>query len=211
MFGQETLIQEKVELEPFAPLSERGEGCDDELQPILHVISRLDGYGESTTVIPNQVRLLRIENIAIPACYLTVGVVQGLTGPLLNVYPLNLGATEAAQVTLSTIVSFPSIFKILYGFLSDSVPICGMRRKPYMILGWIMVTSAMAALILMCDLSMSYDDSSMPVPPKAAPSIKFLSGMFFLLGVGLWLADVTGDSLVVCMAVSQEYRIVLYS
>ena len=155
-------------------------------------------YSVSNLVVPNEVQLWRIENIAVPACYLTVGVVQGLSGPLMNVYPLDLGATEAAQVTLSTVIILPATIKIFYGFLSDCVPILGARRKPYMMLGWWMVSCTMISLLVSSDLSMSYDkETGAPMPPTSAPSIESLSGLFFLLGVGLWMADVMGDSLVV--------------
>ena len=48
--------------------------------------------------VPRSVQLCRPENIAIPACYLLVGLLQGLSGPFTNVYPLDLNASEAQQV-----------------------------------------------------------------------------------------------------------------
>ena len=48
--------------------------------------------------VPRSVQLCRLENIAIPACYLLVGLLQGLSGPFTNVYPLDLNASEAQQV-----------------------------------------------------------------------------------------------------------------
>ncbi|CAB9502212.1 Folate-biopterin transporter [Seminavis robusta] len=155
-------------------------------------------------IIPREVQLLRLENLAVPACYLVVGIVQGLSGPLLNVYPLDLGATEAAQMTIPVIFQFPAAVKILYGFWSDSVPILGARRKPYMWMGWVLVSCTMMLLLGTADLTMEYDDDNdstdlhrhTPLPPSDAPSIEYLSVLFFLLGVGLWLADVMGDSLV---------------
>ena len=170
----------------------------DELQPLI--LRQASSRGDKNPVaIPRQVQLLRLENLAVPVCYLVVGIVQGLSGPLMNVYPLDLGASEAAQVTLSVIVQFPGTVKIAYGFLSDSVPILGARRKPYMWMGWALVTCTMALLINTTDLNMEYDDRDglhIPIPPSEAPSIEFLSAVFFLLGLGLWLADVMGDSLV---------------
>ena len=50
--------------------------------------------------VPRSVQLCRLENIAIPACYLLVGLLQGLSGPFTNVYPLDLNASEAQQVRL---------------------------------------------------------------------------------------------------------------
>ena len=56
--------------------------------------------------VPRSVQLLRKENLAIPMCYLVVGILQGLSGPFINVYPLFLGATEAQQTTISSIKRF---------------------------------------------------------------------------------------------------------
>lgn len=49
--------------------------------------------------VPKTIQLYRWENLAIPACYLLVGVLQGLSGPFTNVYPLDLNASEAQQVS----------------------------------------------------------------------------------------------------------------
>ena len=50
--------------------------------------------------VPKSIQLYRLENLAIPACYLLVGILQGLSGPFTNVYPLDLNASEAQQVSL---------------------------------------------------------------------------------------------------------------
>lgn len=129
---------------------------------------------------------------------------QGLSRPLLNVYPLDLYATEAQQGTLAFIVFLPATIKILFGFLSDNFPIFGYRRKPYMLLGWGIVSIAMVLFLYSADLTMSYDTATtssstkhVSVPPRNAPSIEWLSICFLLFGMGLWLADVMADSIVV--------------
>jgi hypothetical protein len=75
--------------------------------------------------LPRSCQLLRKENIAIPACYLLVGLLMGLVGPLTHVYPLDLGATEAQQTTVSVIRRLPSSFKLIFGFISDNFPLFG--------------------------------------------------------------------------------------
>ena len=141
--------------------------------------------------VPRECQLLRRENIAIPACYLLVGLMQGLSGPLINVYPLDLGATEAQQTTLSSIRSLPASFKLLFGFWSDNVPLGGYRRKSYMMIGWIVSSLSLIVLIMGSDLS----DASEQVP-EGAPSIPFLSVTLLMFGTGFWFADVMGDSVV---------------
>jgi hypothetical protein len=146
---------------------------------------------------PREVQLLRWENIAIPCCYLIVGTMQGLVRPLLNVYPLELGATEAQQITMSQIVTLPATIKMIFGFVSDNYPILGYRRKPYMLMGWLLASGIILVLLLSSDLSMSYDDDDfLPIPPIDAPSLQWLGTCFFIFGIGMWLADVMADSLV---------------
>ena len=160
--------------------------------------------------LPRSCQLLRPENIAIPMCYLLVGLLQGLSSPLINVLPLDLGASEAQQTTLSGIRSLPASFKLIFGFLSDNIPIAGYRRKPYMIMGWLLASASLFMLILFTNLDVTTsgqgcftnneneneDADNAAEPPEDAPSIPFLAVSLLLFGVGFWLADVMGDSIV---------------
>jgi uncharacterized membrane protein YagU involved in acid resistance len=142
--------------------------------------------------VPRECQLLRKENLAVPACYLLVGILQGLSGPLINVYPLDLGATQAQQVTVSSIRSLPASFKLIFGFISDNFPLSGYRRKSYMLIGWILASASFMTLIWFSDLSGVVDGHV----PADAPSIGFLSVSLLGFGTGFWLADVMGDSIV---------------
>ena len=142
--------------------------------------------------VPRECQLLRKENIAVPACYLLVGILQGLSGPLINVYPLDLGATQAQQVTVSSIRSLPASFKLIFGFISDNFPISGYRRKSYMLIGWVLASTSFMTLVWFSDLSSVVDGQV----PEEAPSIGFLSIALLGFGTGFWLADVMGDSIV---------------
>ena len=157
------------------------------------------------------IQLWRISSLAIPLCYLMVGLTQGTAYPLINVYPLDLGATEAQQQTLWFLKGLPSCLKIGFGFLTDNFPICGKRRKPYMLIGWSLSIFSLSVLILgSSDLSLSLSEiedgdgvssdsattNTVRMPPENAPSIVLLSIVFFMWATGVWLADVIGDSLV---------------
>lgn len=65
--------------------------------------------------LPRPCQLLRPENCAIPACYLLVGVLQGLSSVMVGVFPLDLGANEAQQTTLRSLKSLPASFKLVFG------------------------------------------------------------------------------------------------
>lgn len=155
--------------------------------------------------VPRCCQILRPENLAIPACYLLVGLLQGLSSPLVNVFPLDLNATQAQQTTLSSIRSLPASFKLIFGFLSDNVPIAGYRRKPYMLIGWLSASMSLFMLLLLSNLHVtpgnagcfeSANSAEETVPPDDAPSIAFLSLSLLGFGTGFWLADVMGDSIV---------------
>jgi len=154
--------------------------------------------------LPRSCQLLRPENIAVPLCYLLVGLLQGLSSPLINVFPLDLGATEAQQTTLSSIRSLPASFKLLFGFLSDNLPIYGYRRKPYMFLGWFLSSFSLFWLLTTTNLDIpsrnagcfksksegveSTEEDSLSRLPPDAPSVAFLSVCLLGFGTGFWLA-----------------------
>lgn len=114
-------------------------------------------------------------------------LISGLNRPLLNVYPLDLGATEAQQATVGLVVMIPATLKIIFGFLSDNFPIFGYRRKSYMLIGWLAVTVVMALLYHSYDLSMEYDTVGIALPPPGAPSVEVFSLAFLGFGVGMWM------------------------
>ncbi len=142
--------------------------------------------------LPPELQLFRKENIAIPACYLLVGILQGLSGPLINVYPLDLNATEAQQTSIGALKSLPASLKLIFGFISDNFPIYGYRRKSYMFIGWAISAAAFGCLIFTSDLSLSEEEyvtetgdiGTRTVAPENAPSIPFFSAMTFLFGTG---------------------------
>ena len=77
-------------------------------------------------------------------------------------------------------MSLPWSFKILYGFLSDSCPIMGLRRKPYFLLGWSMFVA-----------------SNLILAALGEPSIQAVAGLMLLQTVGYLMSDVMTDTMVV--------------
>jgi hypothetical protein len=77
------------------------------------------------------------ENIGLLINYLCVGLVYGAFPktifPFLGYY-LNMDGYQMSAA--SVLVSLPWSFKMFIGILSDSFPIGGYRRKPYIVLGW---------------------------------------------------------------------------
>lgn len=77
-------------------------------------------------------------------------------------------------------VAVPWCFKVIYGFLSDCVPINGLRRKPYFMAGWLIFILSNFILTIF---------------PK--PSIGMIISMVFVQTAGYMLADVMTDALIV--------------
>ena len=157
--------------------------------------------------VPRECQLLRLENIAIPACYLLVGLLQGMSSVLTSVFPLDIGASEAQQTTLRALRVLPSSFKMVFGFISDSVPIYGYRRKPYMLMGWFLCSASQWSLLLFSNLQIDVSGSGCfkmdlvdPVVPTDAPTIPFLALSILLFAMGYWFAEVMGDSMVAVKA-----------
>ena len=94
------------------------------------------------------------------------------------------------------VAMLPCVFKILFGFLSDQVPILGYRRKGYMWIGWTMSAAIMVHLLLTSNLTLEWKDNGTLVIPKNSPSIQQLSVCFLVFGFGYWMADVNSDSIV---------------
>jgi hypothetical protein len=81
---------------------------------------------------------------------------------------------------LFTVMAVPWCFKVIYGFLSDCLPISGLRRKPYFMTGWLI-----------------YIVSNFVLMVPAAPSIGMCICMVFVQTAGYMLADVMTDALIV--------------
>ena len=62
--------------------------------------------------------------------YFCVGVaLQLLRTPLIVYFIVDLDATPAEVNVLFTVMAVPWCFKVIYGFMSDCIPIMGERRK----------------------------------------------------------------------------------
>ncbi len=185
--------------------------------------------------VPAPFQLMRKENLAIPASYILVGLLQGVycVGPTLapnsceyhctkkncqshelfasssqtkiqgfgrpfvNVYPLDLNATEAQQTTLSGVLELPASLKLLFGFISDIYPFLGYRRKSYMFFGWALSSLSMFVLLFFSDLRLVNNIDIGGERFLQQPTIPFLSFTLLLSSLGYWVADVMADALVV--------------
>lgn len=134
----------------------------------------------------------------------------------MNVYPIDLGATEAQQITISGLRGLPASFKLgeLRGLdiwmsisfinsINNTNPQYHARSPPSSVFGFISDgyllfgyrrKSYMALGWGLCGGSMLF--LYLTIKAKGDPNITFLSCMYFLFGLGFWYADVMADSVV---------------
>ncbi|RLN53992.1 hypothetical protein BBP00_00009103 [Phytophthora kernoviae] len=144
--------------------------------------------------------------------YAAVGINYGLLPA--TVYPFlqqYLNATGSQVTTASTLVILPWSFKVFYGILSDCVPICGYRRKIWMLIGWGICLAMLLVMACSSPGNPYYtvpSDRDIPIAeytPEIEARINFDAGnqagkyvmLMFFTAIGYVLADVCADSIVV--------------
>ncbi|KAG2532331.1 hypothetical protein BBI17_001237 [Phytophthora kernoviae] len=94
-------------------------------------------------------KLFSKDYIGLVAQYAAVGFIDGVLPnviyPFLQNY-LNLPGSQTT--TAAVLVQLPWSFKVFYGILSDCFPIRGYRRRPYMLLGWIVALAMLLVMVL---------------------------------------------------------------
>ncbi|KAE8975819.1 hypothetical protein PR003_g25054 [Phytophthora rubi] len=155
------------------------------------------------------------ENLGLLFEYAAVGLVYGLLPE--TIYPfmqeyLNCSGSQVAAA--KQLVVLPWSFKVFYGILSDCRPICGYRRRPYMLIGWT-ICIAMLLIMAIMPVGKPYFSNSADRDVKVAdytPEIearinydapseaaKYVIIMFFA-AFGYVMSDVCADSITVELA-----------
>ena len=122
------------------------------------------------------------ENMAIPVYYAMLGFMRKFIYVALRIYLRDtLSASPSQQaIVYAVVIGMPWNLKAFMGFVSDSFPICGLRRKPYMLMG-----------MAVCSLSWIL----FGILPS--PSLVASCSLIFFAVFGLIFADVMADALVV--------------
>ncbi|KAF0686354.1 Aste57867_21856 [Aphanomyces stellatus] len=146
------------------------------------------------------------EVLALLSQYVAVGLLYGSLPSL--AYPIFTGyyRVPGAQYNSATaLVGFGWCLKVFIGMLSDCMPICGYRRKPYMMIGW--------TLCFVCMLVLATKDHGLPFATlNATPMSKadmndqlqanagVVALLFCAATISYLFADVPADALVVEIA-----------
>jgi hypothetical protein len=145
-------------------------------------------------------------NAGVVMHYLAVGIVFGAINAILQGLLFGYLNMESnfARIACS-ICNLPTTFAFLFGLISDTQPIRGYRRKPYMILGWALNFIALLALALLpmpkpyyCTLvDGSYEMGKPPCNPNAPDNVFHFVILFFILVLGTSIADAAASGLLV--------------
>ena len=155
---------------------------------------------------------------AIPLFYFLLGFLTNFPRVALRDFCMKELRVDPAtqQLILGVVMLLPWNFKVLYGFVSDAFPVCGMHRKPYMLMGvalcaasWCSLgVSALVvergnyaeALLLNATAMAPLNSTTMTTVGGDAndrPSVGVTCALLFLSTFGMIFTDVCTDTLVV--------------
>ncbi|GAB9468608.1 uncharacterized protein PITG_05620 [Globisporangium polare] len=108
------------------------------------------------------------ENIGVLAQFAATGVVYGtLLGvvyPFLNNY-LRMTGTQTSSA--SALLALPWTWRVFFGIISDCYPICGYRRRPYVVIGWLVCFVACFLMAVLPIGEPKYSDPALAFIPEA--------------------------------------------
>ncbi|OWZ03310.1 Folate-Biopterin Transporter [Phytophthora megakarya] len=91
--------------------------------------------------------LLSAESCGLLAQYAAVGLMMGTLPssitPFLGYY---LNMEGQATTSARALLGIPWSVKVFIGIISDCFPICGYRRRPFMIIGWVLCATCLVAM-----------------------------------------------------------------
>ncbi|KAK1945578.1 ABC transporter C family member 13 [Phytophthora citrophthora] len=137
-----------------------------------------------------QVALLTRRTIGLLLNYAGIGALYGGINTLIVPFLSNYLQLQQYQVRgASSVLNMVWNFKAFGGLLTDSLRICGYRRKPYLVFGW-----------LLCFATLLYlGASDMPIAGNTEAAWRYL--LFMTVGtIGYFLANVAADAIVVEIA-----------
>jgi len=125
--------------------------------------------------------MYQLANIGIIISYFAIGIVTRLIITPVDYYLIDhLDCSAADYSVYKTLHRLPWSLKVICGIISDSIPIAGYRRKPWLVIGWTFFIVFNLWLVKIGD-----------------PSINQTIILVFLLTCFLVLADVCTDTLCV--------------
>lgn len=190
-------------------LDARSEGKERDMESVGVPNKDKSAHAENGTFAPMQ----RSAYIGFLAQYFSVGIISGgLPGTMYGVFMVYLNVPSYVYTTMSVVAMLPWSFKFFFGLINDTVPVFGLRRKPYMVLGWSMCAVVLVILSrfplpppywCIDDATGMYaklsklGDGSMAAPcnPDSAKKGGIHASFMMLAALGYVIADVAADGM----------------
>lgn len=164
-----------------------------------------------------EVAIFELSNIGFILQYFAIGIIYG--GLPATIYGLFLGYLSVpgyVYATAGVITTLPWSFKFFFGMLNDCLPICGYRRKPYMVLGWALCCAMLVFLSthtlpepyycrneageyikMITNKTTGVEEHAPPCNPSASEKGGEYALLMCLAALGYVVADVGADGLMV--------------
>lgn len=154
----------------------------------------------------DEFRLRDVKNLGVVVHTWSCGFGFGAIGEILA--GVFLGYLNMPSYLFSTalgICNMPLAFSFVYGVLSDTLPIRGLHRKPYLMIGWTINVLALLPLALVpmpapyycVSAQQTYEMNVAPCNPEARDSFTLLVCSFFFLVLGTNLAQASATGLLI--------------
>ena len=118
--------------------------------------------------------------------YFLLGILLELPSLSVRLWLINLGIDVPALAIFTSTIVIPWTLKPCYGFISDKFPICGLRRKPYIVL------CNFVSTILWCVMAVYIKD------------IMTAQAVLFTISIMTCFSDVMYDSMLVELAKEED-------
>jgi MFS family permease len=121
------------------------------------------------------------QNRGIFTSYFAVGfVIYFILTPLVYYLVNELDTSPTQQSVIMGLLELPWALKIFFGFITDTVIICGKRRKPHYVIGW--------GIYILCNMLLA---------ALGHPNLEEIALLLFLGTTGFIQADVAMDAMIV--------------
>jgi Na+/melibiose symporter-like transporter len=159
-----------------------------------------------------EVNIWEFKSVGFILQYFVIGFIYyGMPATIYGVFNGYLNVPGYVYSTAAVVVAMPWSFKFLFGLVNDLVPINGYRRKPYMVVGWLMcaVTLIYLSTLTLPEPYFCRDDAgeyikqtanstaAEPCNPSARDAGGEIAMLMCLAALGYVIADVAADGLLV--------------
>ena len=177
-----------------------------ESNPLLPEEKKKDTLGNGALEAGGEIDVLNISRMGYLCQYFAVGMLStAIRSMAYGLYICYLNVPSYVSSSQQAIIDMAWSFKILFALISDSFPVFGCRRKPYMAFGWLIASICLGVIAWSMPLPPAYYcmgsdgkyNTSAVCNEDASKDGASYAALMALATCGYMLADVCGDALTV--------------